>query len=287
MKSKMLWATAAAVTLAACTGGSDGCTYTPLLGDVGTCTAPGAIPVGGTTNGTGPTAKLLTGDYSASRIAYDATTDQLIVESLPFDDNVFEGRYDRAAAFDVAGYKAYQSTNGLDNYIAYYGTSSTGNTSSAVVAQGGYADHGHAGAGYARSTSVNLPSTTQRTFYTGSYVGMRTVADNTPFLDIITADIDMEADFSDNRVRGFIRNRTFRQHQSAAGVGSNMTLTETAIQRDEAIAQGGGVAGDVDGTAVNGSWEALFGGPNGEEIAGVVIINHGDFRETGSFVAEQ
>ncbi len=287
MKSKMLWATAAAVTLAACTGGGDGCTYTPLLGDVGTCTTNGDIPVGGTVNGTGATAKLLTGDYSASRIEYDAAADQLIVESLPFDDNVFEGRYDRATAFDVAGYKAYRSTNGLDNYIAYYGTSSTGNTSSAIVAQGGYGDHGHAGGGYARKTAVNLPSTTQRTYYNGSYVGLRTVNDGTGFLDIITANLNMEADFSDNKVRGFIRNRQFKQQQSAAGVGSDMALTESTILRDEAIFNDGAVSGTVDATNVNGTWEGLFGGPNGEEVAGVVIINHGDFRETGSFVAEQ
>jgi len=286
MKRKMLWATAIAVTLAACGGGNDGCTYTPLLGEVGTCTT-GGVPAGGTNNGTGATAKLLVGDYAASRIAYDSGTDQLIVESLPFDDDVFEGRYDRVAAFDVAGYKAYRSTNGLDNYIAYYGTSSTGNTSSAIVAQDGYADHGHAGAGYARTTAVNLPSTNQKTFYTGSYVGLRTVDNNTPFLDIISADLDMEADFSDNKVRGFIRSRVYKQNQSGTGVGSNMALTEGTIDRTQATVSGGGVSGTVDGVDVDGNWVALFGGPNGKEIAGVVVITHGDYRETGSIVAEQ
>lgn len=287
MKSKMVWATAAAVTLAACTAGSDSCTYTPLLGDVGTCTTTGEIPEGGTVNGTGPTAKLLVGDYSASRIEYDAATDQLIVESLPFDDNVFEGRYDRAAAFDVAGYQAYRSTNGLDSYIAYYATSSTGNTSSAIVAQGGYSDHGHAGGGYARKTTVNLPSTNQTTYYNGSYVGLRTVDDGTGFLDIITADLAMQADFSDNKVRGFIFNRAFKQQQSTAGIGSDMGLTEANIQRDEAIFNDGTISGTVDGTNVEGTWEGLFGGPNGEEVAGVVVIRHGAYRETGSFIAEQ
>jgi len=288
MKNNLLWAAGAAMALAACSGGDDGCTYTPLLGNVGSCDA--AVDDGtttGTDNGTGATAKLLSGDYAASRIEYDASTDQLIVESLPFDDDVFEGRYDRVKAFDVSGFKAYRATSGFDNYIAYYGTSSTGNVSAAVVGQDGYADHGHAGAGYARNTAVNLPSSTQKAFYTGKYVGLRTVDDNLPFLDIITGDADMEADFADGKVRGFIRNRVLKQSQSALSAGSDMVLTEANILTDEATFADGGVGGAVDGSIVEGSWQGLFGGPSGEEIAGVVIITHDEYRETGSFVAEQ
>lgn len=286
MKNKSLWAAAALLTLTACTSTStSNCTYTPLLGTVGTC--EDAVVEGGTTNGTDATAKLLTGDYSASRIEYDADTDQLIVESLPFDDNVFEGRYDRVAAFDVPGYNAYRATNGLDNYIAYYGTSSTGRVSSAVVGQDGYADHGHAGAGYARDGSVNLPSSSQVAYYNGSYVGLRTVADNNPFLDIITGDAQIEADFSDGKIRGYIRNRVLKQSQSPLSAGSDIVLNEANILTDEATFEDGTVSGIVDGLDVDGTWQGLFGGPNGEEVAGVVIINTGDYRETGSFIAEQ
>jgi len=291
MKTNLLLATGAVLTLAACSGNSTpGCTYTPLLGNVGDCDGNSVKDDGttaGTDNGTGPTAKLLSGEYSASRIEYDASKDQLIVESLPFDDDVFEGRYNRVKAFDVPGYNAYRSTTGFDNYIAYYGNSSTGNMSTAIVGQDGYADHGHAGAGYARSTGVALPSSAQRAFYTGKYVGLRTTDDNNPFLDIIEGDAAMEADFSDGKVRGFIRNRVLKQSQSALSAGSNMALTEIAIDRDEAKFKGGSVGGTVDGAAVDGNWEGLFGGPNGEEIAGVVVITHGTYRETGTFIAEQ
>ena len=289
MKNKFLLAAGVALTLGACSGGSnDGCTYTPLLGTVGSC--DDLVDNGtttGTDNGTGATAKLLTGDYTATRIEYDAAADQLIIESLPFDDDVYEGRYDRVPTFDVTGYQAYRATKGLDHYIAYYGTSSTGNVSSAVVAQDGYADHGHAGAGYARNGSVTLPSTTQRAFYTGSYVGLRTIDDNGDFLDIITGDALMEADFSDGKLRGFITNRAFRNQQSTASVGTSMTLIEGSIDRSEAIVSDGTVGGNVDGTDVEGTWQALFGGTTGSEVAGVVVITHDDYRETGSFVAEQ
>ncbi len=296
MTKSILLASAALLTLAACSSSvSDaGCTYTPLLGTVGSC--DDVVDDGttaGTDNGTGATAKLLSTGYSASRIEYDTANDQLIVESLPFDDDVFEGRYDRVASSDVPGYKAYSPTNGnLDNYIAYYGTSSTGNVSSAIVAQGGYADHGHAGAGYARSGSVNLPSTTQRAFYNGSYVGLRTVADPTVAggigpIDIIKGDVQMEADFSDNKLRGFIVNRLLTQDESKVGLSSSVTLIEGNIDRTEAIVSDGTINGTINGEDLGGTWQALFGGPDGGEVAGVVVITHGEYRETGSIIAEQ
>lgn len=284
MKKKTLGVAIAAVTLAACTGDNTSCTYTPLLGEVGTCDTTGTINID---NGTGATAKLLTGDYTASRIEYDAINDQLIVESLPFGADEFTARYDRVPALDVTGYKAFRATKGLDDYIAYYGTSSTGNTASAIVAQGGYADHGHAGAGYARSTAVSLPSAGQKVYATGAYVGLRTENGGSTILDIIKGDIEMQADFSNGKVRGFILNRTLTQSQSAASAGSDMTLTETDILRDQANFTGGSVSGTVDGTAATGEYEGVFGGPTGTEIAGVVVINYGTFRETGSFIAEQ
>ncbi|MBV1865863.1 MAG: hypothetical protein KUG74_15720 [Rhodobacteraceae bacterium] len=292
MKNNLLWAAGAALTLAACSGGNnDGCTYTPLLGNVGSCDA--AVDDGtttGTDNGTGATAKLLSGAYAASRIEYDASTDQLIVESLPFDDNVFEGRYDRRKAFDVPGFKAYRSIRGFDNYIAYYGTSSTGNVSTAIVAQDGYRDHGHAGAGYARKTAVNLPSSTQKAYFSGSYVGLRTFNDPREFLDTITGNAQMEADFSDGKVRGWIRNRIADKNISGDPVRADISLLETDIDTDEAIFSGfvepGFVKVATDPDPI-GTYYGLFGGPDGKEIAGVVVIEVDGVRETGSFVAEQ
>ena len=44
----------------------------------------------------------------------------------------------------------------------------------------------------------------------------------------------------------------------------------------------------VGGTATrSGSWEGVFAGPNGEEIAGVLFVEGDDVREVGGFVTTQ
>ena len=134
------------------------------------------------------------GDDMATKVVYDAVKDEVIVEAIPFDDDIFEGRYQRTASLDKNGYKAYTSTTGFDTYVAYYDTSSTGSVRATVVNSGRYADHGYSGATFERSGSVALPTTTQRAYYNGNYVGLRTHGERGG-MDTIQADAKVEIDF--------------------------------------------------------------------------------------------
>lgn len=230
----------------------------------------------------------------ATRIEYDVATDTLIVESLPFDHPQIEGRYDRAPAYDTGGNRAFISGAGSEVYLAFLKESRTGNVAGGVVATGGYFDHGYRGAFYGRNTSVTLPTSGLPVYYNGDYVGLRTVNDGTspntisggePIPDIVTADVAIEADFADGYVRGGVRNR---QVNGNADPIASITFTDTKIQGT------GFKTGVIDATqgspttgADLGTLEGLFGGPNGEEVIGILMLEYDNIRETGVFSAEK
>ena len=273
MKLQLVASTAVAALLTGC-GGSDG----------GGGATTVATPTTSVTSLAASTVVLSAAD--ATRIAYDSTADELIVEGIPFDDDVFSARYTRTAALDRPGYQAYSSTNGFDTYVAFYGTSTSGATAVAVTATNEFADNGYRGAMYQRNTSVTLPSTTQRAFYNGTYVGLRTDGGGNPTMDTITGTVRMEADFSDDVVRGGISGRNAVVNESGTAVGNNLILGDASINRTTG-AFNGAVSEVIGGNDATGTYEGLFGDTDASEIAGVLVINAGDLTETGVFIAEQ
>ncbi|MEM9851193.1 MAG: hypothetical protein AAF761_04260 [Pseudomonadota bacterium] len=280
MRYRACAALALAGALVAC-GGSDD-----------PATGPGGPGNTGPT-GLGSGQVVVEGDNLATRVEFDATNNTLIVESIPFDDDAFEGRYTRTPALDRGTYEAYTSTNGDDTYVAYYDTSTSGSVYSAVLATGDYLDHGFAGATYGREGNVTLPSSTQRVTYSGNYVGLRTTQGNAPGVDTIQGTANLEADFSDNTVRGSITGRTVvaggTTNQGGTGetsAGTDIVLANGALDRTDGTFTG--AANETDGgLGGTGTYEGIVGAGDASEIAGVMIITAGDLRETGSFIATE
>jgi hypothetical protein len=259
--------------LSACGGGSDGVTAVTVdPGDDITQVA-----------NTGPAEVIYKAANQATRLEFQKSKNEVIVEAIPFDDDVFEGRYASTPGLDQGGYQAYTSVNGFDNYVAFRRKSSTGGVSAIVVNSGEYADHGYSGATFQRKDTVTLPRTTQRAFYNGKYIGERTSAE-TGGMDIITADAEIEADFSDDVVRGFIINRSMTQSQLGVGVGGPITYKNTGINR-----LNGTFVGETtqDAGALTGEYVGTFGGNSATETAGYSIVEGSGLREIGVFVAEQ
>jgi hypothetical protein len=234
---------------------------------------------------------LQVGTNEATRLDYDATNDQVIVEAIPFDDEVFTGRYDRTAALDSGDYRAYRSTNGFDQYIADEDESASGAVRSAVVGSDRYLDHGYGGSTYQRNGNVTIPSTTQRAFYNGDYVGLRTIATGGS-MDVIDGDVRMEVDFSDDTVRGRIINRTTRHTVTSpgstpttgTGLASTITFANTTLNRTN-----GSFTGGIATTGYSGSYEGVLADGTGSatEMVGITTLNEGDYRERGTFIAIQ
>ena len=262
---------AVATALVACSGNR--------ASDGGTTTDPGTVASTG--------AATVLGNFAASRVEYDAATDQMIIESIPFDDDVFSGRYDRDTTLDRGAYRAYVSTNGFDRYIAYFDESASGAVSGGVVGSDRYLDHGYRGAVYTRTGNVTLPSTTQRAYYNGDYVGLRTNAEGGP-METVIGDAEMEVDFSDDTVRGAILNRVvvFSTDPTVATtpIRNSITFADSSLNRTNGTFEGGIATPDVDG-----SYEGMIADGTGSatEIVGITEIVEGNFSENGTFIAIQ
>ena len=261
---------AAASILVACSGNP--------AEDSGDSTPPTTDPT--EVSGLGAAKVVVPAPFTATRIDYNSTTDEMIIESIPFDDDVFSGVYTRNAGLDRGGYRAYVSDNGFDNYIAYFDESATGAVKSAVVGSDEYLDHGYRGAMYARTGNVTLPSTTQRAFYNGEYVGLRTHEEGGP-METVTGDARMEVDFSDDKVRGSVINRAvvFSTDPTLATdpILTTITFTDSNLDRTNGTFSGGISTPDVDG-----SYTGLLadGTRNASEMAGVAVIDFEGYSET-------
>lgn len=271
MRLSLAVAASVATLLSACGGASedDPATVTPTPGEV----------VGLSS------AKVLEADFKATRIQFDESKDEMIIEAIPFDDDVYSGRYTRDTSLDRGAYRAYVSVNGFDNYIAYFDESATGAVNGAVVASDRYLDHGYRGAMYARTGNVTLPSTTQRAFYNGDYVGLRTNAKGGP-METVIGEANMEVDFSDDTVRGAINNRAvvFSTDPTTATdpILSTIVFADSDLSRTNGTFTGGIATPDVDGT-----YEGMLadGTTDASEMVGITEIIIGDYSENGTFIA--
>lgn len=275
MKLKVMTTAVLCAGLAAC-GGTD-------AGGGGTT----ATPTPGTVTGLGA-AKVLNEDFQATRIEYDAAADEMIIESIPFDDEVFEGRYTRTPSLDRGAYRAYASTRGIDQYVAYFDESASGAVSAAIVQGGNYLGHGYRGAMYQRNGSVTMPATTQRAFYNGDYIGSRSNETEGGF-HTVTGDADMEVDFSDNTVRGSISNR---QVVYSSNAGSAVPTISSTVQFGDSTLDrtNGTFSGNLSQTAdTSGTYEGMLadGTGNASEIVGTTLIEEFGGQENGVFIAVQ
>jgi len=312
---KTITALAVSIVLVGCDGNPF---VTPPGTTPGTTTPP--TTVGGVTvpGGTGSTTAAPTAgspivryetDGEAEGITYDAATDTVMVNNLPFDaDGVYDADNNPAIA-TLNGFQVYENNNATERraYKLIRGQSASGETSFTIVRTGDYIGLGFGGFVYERDGGVVLPSTGQAT-YTGAYAGMR-IFTGTSGLQFTTADATLEVDFEDfdatDAVEGTLTNR---QYFSETGVP--LGTLPTLIFATGSISEAGEIAGTAgsqvfvpDGAGggtfqefESGEYYAVLSGDPADEIVGIVIITGDDpndlldagpattVQETGGFI---
>jgi hypothetical protein len=302
-------------------GGSGGCS---ICGDPDL--PPGTDEPSASTSITRYEAVDDNGGGFVQEVSYNAADDTFSVDNLAFDGANTYARGDQIAS--LAGYAVYDgrervrdSETGalIDQFVyrAIYGVSRRSvtvdgvrvpRTQFAIVRTGSYIDYGFGGFVYERNGSVEIPVTGQA-LYTGSYAGMR-VFQNRGGLEFTRADIEIAIDYRDfndgNGVRGQITNR------QVFDINGNRITTGTADGQlqvpDVTFVVGPGVMTDdgeisagVISTTLNdtgaletyeeGTYYGILGGPNANEIVGVIVMESDDPRysgvtaqETGGFI---
>ncbi len=243
-------------------------------------------------------------DDDLNNLSYDAVNDELTINNLPFDgvDGVYVNAGLDPGSIIIPGFQIYRSQtigeSGALQYFAIYGQGNNG--FAAAAGTGDYADFGHGGAVIGRdSNTVLLPVGQGELIYTGDYAGIRvytpgdltfSTGDATLYVDLLDFDVT-------GAVLGGITNRR-EIDQTGADIGAlqDIVLNEsTNITTDGQILDGtvsvwefvGGVPQEVR----DGTYQAIFTGPDGQEIVGTLIFTgpavHGsdiDVQETGTFI---
>ena len=236
----------------------------------------------------------------ANNVVYDAGTDTLIINNIPFDDPQNEYIRVTSEAFVNSGFDAYESDPAPGSaelqYFAIFRRSDSGNSQVASTTSAEYIGFGFGGAGAQRlGADPSLPRSGIYT-YNGEYGAVRTVLNsvgNGDRVEYITGDVELAADFGDfddvGAVGGIVSNRilyddTGTQIGTVAGIISlangDIDFDNGAIENTTAVQLDGSGA-----QVATGSWEGVFAGPNGEEIAGIVFVEGTDTREIGGIVA--
>ncbi|MBL9057606.1 MAG: hypothetical protein JNJ84_15175 [Rhodobacteraceae bacterium] len=245
-------------------------------------------------------------------MVYDSETGELIVNNIPFDGaNAPNGQalYARTGAVGATSFSRYEDTAGTLAYYAVFRRSTSGATQAGAFATSGYIDFGIGGASAQRNTeTVNLPASGEYSF-TGEYAAVRVFENaagmpNQP--QYVTGAVQIEMDFGDfdevGAIVGVISNRQlFDVNGTALGpMDDFVSLAMSEIDRSTGIVAAEtavGVSGNTAEELTSGQWTAILGGPNGTEIAGIVVLEGlandtppdgstpGNVRETGVFIA--
>ncbi|WP_281856139.1 hypothetical protein [Litoreibacter halocynthiae] len=217
-------------------------------------------------------------------VAGDPSDDQLVINNIPFDTTT--GEYDRTGTLPN-GWGLYQNTErnleGRLQYYAVFNQSATADVEGGVAASPQYRGSiGNAGAVIRRSgTPVSLPVAGIFN-YNGSYSGIREIDNDldttgtVPGITLVTGDALVRVDYGDFDVTGdivgSISNRNvYDVNGTFLGSLSNVSLAEALIDRPTQTINESG-ASSQDGL-LSGTWEGVFGGPTGNEIAAYVILN--------------
>lgn len=260
-------------------------------------------------------------------VSYNAADDTFTVDNLAFDG---ENVYQRGTAVGtMGGYAVYEGDEitrdsltgaiiGQFDYRAIYGVSTNtvvvnGETvpmsQFAIVRTGSYIPYGFGGFLYERNGTVTIPTSGQA-LYTGDYAGMR-VFTNRGGLEYTRADIEIAIDFNDfnagNGVRGQLTNRQafdIDGNVIPLGTGDDDLQLPTVVFEvgPGVMTDSGEISAGVVSTIFNpdtgaldvyeeGTYFGILGGPNANEIVGIIAMESEDPRfsgvtaqETGGFI---
>lgn len=253
------------------------------------CTATTGGGIGGGGGGGGTTGSASCSGKNTcvgevNSVSYDAVNDTLTLNNLVgvAGNNV----YSRAPTLDRNGFRAYQNNSGFNSYVAFYNESASGKTYAGAVGTGDYANYGYGGAFYGAKGAVSLP-TSGVAVYTGNYAAIRvyeanTLGQNYGFADGVA---QVSVDFNDFDVGGGIDSVIFGRNAydsngNALGALPALSGTTTTVTGGNSKFTTAVTEINPGGSAGTGTLEGIFGGANGDEIAGVVILTGQDALST-------
>ncbi|WGW05434.1 hypothetical protein [Tropicibacter oceani] len=339
--NRIILALALASVLAACTGGNPndsgnddgiGTGTQPLVDEE----VPDNVDEEGSTDNSGPDVygteanDLLT----MNDVEFDTATGELVLNNMPFDgdDNLYARDATVSTSFRNAGssFDAYRNVGGSNRYYAVFRQTDSGYSRVTAAGTDNYVTFGFGGVAAQRLKGNGaLPNADQSYIFDGEYAAVRTIIDPDTGSEMqyvagtVRIRVDVEDFDTTGAVEGYIADRTFFDNNGVLiddlnGTGEFITLSTAEINfdnwtigsSDASVVGGpqpttdpnnlGGLGGGT--TTVAGTWEGLFAGPNGEEVAGIVVMEGsgaigidettGDYvfvqvREVGGFVAER
>jgi hypothetical protein len=221
-------------------------------------------------------------------VQYDAANDELVINNLPFDGP--DGRYDNIAgttSTDANGitsgvYESRQTaTTGL---VKHYAVFVRGDYLEATAANSrDWFGFGYGGANINRS-DFGLPSGIGEYVYRGVYGGARTF-DNGGGIELTAGDATLILDVLDfdpiegiqGAIAGDITNHVALAEDGTTVVDNlpDVILAVVSFSTDQGVFEGGEATTALPvsgGVADTGSYEGIFGGPDGEEIGGYTVL---------------
>lgn len=287
-----------ALGLAAC---GDGNPFT----DTGAGT-PVAAVVANEINGSALDADL-TGNgvvFSDNGTPADPTDDTLVINNIPFDNvDASGGAYTRVGALPN-GFERYESpTLGTAGELSYFAVFRRSNLAQVTaVGTGDFVTPGTGGLVAQRSGPAGVPAARAASYtFTGDYAAVRigTINGGSNDVTFVTGNTILTADILDFDTNGAVTGVVVvRELYDSDGnfirtLDDFISLTTTGIDFETASIGSAAATTFENGQQLGtGQWEGLFAGPNGEEIAGVIVIEGqttstepaDTVRETGTFI---
>lgn len=238
----------------------------------------------------------LNADLTMNNLSYDATADELIINNLPFDRD--DGRYTHISGVSLSNnFQAYESeliSGSGSGYYAVFRRSASGYSQAAAVASNRYVGYGFGGATAQRLNTLTTLPTTGVYGFTGEYAALR--VSDAGVHQFVSGDASMVIDMDDfdttGAVEGVILDRKLYDSSGAylSDIAGYISLATAGIDFDAATTtvstatEYDGVGDDI----ASGKWKSVFAGPDGEELAGILVIENSTdkYRETGAFVTK-
>ncbi|CUH78582.1 hypothetical protein [Tropicibacter naphthalenivorans] len=254
-------------------------------------------------------------DLFMDNMSFDASTGELVLNALPYDgeESVYTRDAARSAGLARGGstFDVFTNAAGSADYYAVFRRSDSGYSQVGAVALDPANANDRLAGGVAAQRLRDIDNDPIGAFtFTGEYAAVRTVqADSGTDIQYVAGTVTLNVDTTQadgaNAVSGNIDDRTFFDANGALIAEltnanevylslSDIDYTDWTIGSASAIASGSGT------TTVTGTWDGILTGPNGEEIAGIVVLE-GDqpvgidpvtggyteveVREAGGFIA--
>ena len=263
----------------------------------------------------------LNGDLTGDSFVYDdqgtpSTADDILrVNNIPFDNSdISDGGYTLSSTTIPNAFDLYESDASGSSSRQYYAIFQRSEFSEvAAIATGDYIQFGFGGAAAQRLGNSNGIPDERASFYTftGDYAAVRVTTNQggSDDLEYITGDAVLTVDILDfdeaGAVEGTITNRELFDVNGVSLGSLNDFISLATADIDFATGDIGssiassneGVIDPVTGAptlneVTSGDWQGFFAGPDGEEIAGFVVLEgqttaaeaEDDARETGVFI---